>query len=115
MLAGEALAAFKRNNWHQQIKLFPAAINYADYAISTRTLLGLAANNVVESRLINSNYEVDFGPLTLDRLDDQSILTLQSLECHIDAAEELLRQEFAFIPAWQVDDVMASIGSRSTR
>ena len=111
MLTGDALSAFKRDNWRRQIKLFPEAINCAEYAIPKRILLELAGNNLVESRLVNSNYEVKFGPLTLDGLAEQSMLMLQSLECHIDAAEELIRQEFSFIPTWQIDDVMASIGS----
>ena len=48
MLAGEALTAFKRDDWHQQIKLFPAAINVADYPIPTTEFLHLAANEFVE-------------------------------------------------------------------
>ena len=111
MLAGETLAAFKLDDSHRQIKLFPAAINVADYPIPTTEFLHLAANEFVESRLIHADYKVEFGPFQLDWLDDQNMLMLQCLECHIDHADTLLRHEFSFLPAWQVDDVMASIGT----
>ena len=58
MLAGEALTAFKRDDWHQQTKLFHAAINIADYPIPTTEFLDLAAHEFVESRLIHADYEV---------------------------------------------------------
>ena len=113
MLASEALAAFKRDYWHRQIKLFRAAINFSDYPIRTTKLLSLAANDRVESRLINANYEVQHGPIMLNSLAEQNILILHSLESHIDSTEALLRQEFSFLPAWQIDDVMASIGNHN--
>ena len=113
MLAGEALAAFKRDYWHRQIKLFRAAINFSDYPIRTTKLLSLAANDLVESRLVNANYEVQHGPIKLNSLAEQNILILHSLESHIDSTEALLRQEFSFLPAWQIDDVMASIGNHN--
>ena len=39
------------------------------------------------------------------------MLILQCVECHIDHADTLLRNEFSFLPAWQIDDTMARIGN----
>ena len=111
MLAGEALAAFKENYWHQQAFLFPQAVDIASYQIPKDHLLQLAAADIVESRLIQPDYGVEHGPLLLDDLPDTSMLMIQCLEYHSDKAQALLRQEFSFLPPWQVDDVMASIGS----
>ena len=111
MLAGEGLTAFKRDDWHQQIKLFPAAINIGDYPIPTTEFLDLAPHEFVESQPIHADYEVQFGPFQLDKLAEQSMLMLQCVECHIDHADTLLRNEFSFLPAWQVEDTMASIGN----
>ena len=110
MLSGETLAAFKEKDWHQQAKVFPGAIDNHKYVISAEEILKLASYDFVESRLIQRDYRVDFGPFEETSLPDASMLMVQCMECHSDIVMALLQTEFTFLPLWQVDDVMASLG-----
>ena len=110
MLSGESLAAFKEQDWHQHAKVFPAAIDNHKYAISAEEILELASYDFVESRVIQRDYSVKFGPFEEYSLPDASMLMVQCMECHSDIAMALLQTEFTFLPLWQVDDVMVSLG-----
>ncbi len=84
--------------------------------LSKERIFSLCAEELVESRLIETkddNYILELGPLDIQRLPDQSILILQSLDSHIGSVARLLSDHFAFLPRWRIDDVMASYGTAS--
>lgn len=115
MLTEDELALFRRHIWHKTTHVFPSAIEVDRYALSAESICRLTEKELVESRLISSDYSLTLGPFELDIGDDGLIpagclLMAHSLEAHFEEIDKLLRDYFSFIPRWQIDDVMASVG-----
>jgi len=119
MLDKEQLAQFQEEHWGRKPCLFRDAVDVARFQLAPGDLSLLVEDDLVESRLITSDLELIHGPFessgespseSFPRLPPGSMLMVQCLEQHLQVARDLLDQEFSFIPGWQVDDVMASLG-----
>lgn len=115
MLKDERLAEFQENYWRKQPCVFRNAVDISAYPITITDVCQLTLSDLVESRMINASFELFLGPFedsgNTDRfVPEHHLLLVQCLEQHLEAAESLLREQFHFIPTWQVDDVMATIG-----
>ncbi|MDC0068064.1 cupin domain-containing protein [Gammaproteobacteria bacterium] len=115
MLQGERLTEFQEHYWRKQPCVFRNAIDYSAYPIAVNDVCQLTFSNLVESRMINANHELFLGPFENAGdpgafIPENHLLLVQCLEQHLNAAQSLLRDQFHFVPAWQVDDVMASVG-----
>jgi 50S ribosomal protein L16 3-hydroxylase len=115
MLQGERLTEFQERYWRKQACVFRNAIDFSAYPIAINDVCQLTLNELVESRMINARHELLLGPF--EKASDSGrfipknhLLLVQCLEQHLNSADSLLRDQFHFIPAWQVDDVMATIG-----
>lgn len=75
--------------------------------IEINQLLALAADPLAESRFIADDYSVQFGPF--DAVE-KGLLMINGLDQHLLELEQLLQQDFGFLPRWRIDDVMASTG-----
>ncbi len=115
MLQGERLTEFQEHYWRKQPCVFRSAVDCSAYSIAVNDVCELTLSELVESRLINANHELFLGPFENSGdssafVPENHLLLVQCLEQHLDAAQSLLRDQFHFVPAWQVDDVMASVG-----
>jgi 50S ribosomal protein L16 3-hydroxylase len=115
MLQGERLTDFRKNYWRKQACVFRNAIDVSAYPLAINEVCQLTLNELVESRMINSDHELFLGPFedsgdSGGLVPENHLLLVQCLEQHLESAETLLRDQFHFIPAWQVDDVMATVG-----
>jgi 50S ribosomal protein L16 3-hydroxylase len=115
MLKGERLTDFQENYWRSQACVFRNAIDVAAYPLAIKDVCQLTLNELVESRMINASHELFLGPFEDSGDSDgfvpeNHLLLVQCLEQHLESAQSLLRDQFPFIPPWQVDDVMATIG-----
>jgi 50S ribosomal protein L16 3-hydroxylase len=115
MLLGERLTEFQKNYWRKQARVFRNAIDISAYPLAINDVCQLTLSELVESRMINSNHELFLGPFEDSGHSDRfvpknNLLLVQCLEQHLESAVSLLRDQFHFIPAWQVDDVMATVG-----
>lgn len=119
MLDKEQLAEFREAYWGKKPCLFRGAIDVTGFPLTSQALTNLVENDLVESRLITGDFELIHGPFESagdsqdhdsTHLPLDSMLMVQCLEQHLQIARDLLDQEFTFIPGWQVDDVMASLG-----
>jgi 50S ribosomal protein L16 3-hydroxylase len=115
MLQGERLTDFQARYWRKQACVFRNAIDFSAYPIAINDVCQLTLSELVESRMINANHELFLGPFENSGDSDgfvpeNHLLLVQCLEQHLDSTESLLRDQFHFIPAWQVDDVMATVG-----
>ena len=115
MLHGELLIDFNKNFWRRTPRVFRQAIDVSAYPLEIDSLCKMTLSDMVESRMVNTNQELLLGPF--DKSDFPSefvpkdhLLLIQCLEQHLHTAALLLREQFKFIPSWQVDDVMSSIG-----
>lgn len=114
MLQGAALTRFLNDDWGKQSKLFPAAIEASQYAVTAEEMLQLAFRDDVESRVVTPELDVVFGPFEEGPLSDGDFLMVQCLEQHLSTIARLIDTEFSFLPRWQIDDVMATLGSDGT-
>ncbi len=115
MLQGEHLTEFQDNYWRKQAYVFRNAVDISGYPLPIFDVCQLTLNDLVESRMINANHELFLGPFedsgnAAGFVPANHLLLVQCLEQHLEPVKNLLRDEFHFIPAWQVDDVMATIG-----
>ena len=116
MLVGETLSNFLSQDWRLRARVFREAIDVSQYPIDAVSIARLTENEAVESRLIQPDFTFEFGPFELTSddqarlLGDQEMLMVQCLEQHLGIIDDLLTREFSFLPRWQIDDVMASIG-----
>lgn len=115
MFTADQLNRFLHENWGKAPQLFRQAIDVSRYPLSPETLCELTGNELVESRLITEDMEVVHGPFENDGqsaqlLPDGSMLLVQCLEQHLESIRAIQDEQFDFIPDWQVDDVMASLG-----
>jgi len=76
--------------------------------IDISQLLALAADPLAESRLITDDYSLHLGPFDAQ---DEGLLMINGLDQHLLELEQLLQQDFGFLPRWRIDDVMASTGA----
>ena len=107
-------AQFMRNSWHRQAQLFRDALPGFEGFLDRRSILELACDPDVESRLLvrdGRRWQVDHGPFKradFRRLPDRNWTVLvQGVNLHLDAADRLLRR-FDFVPAARLDDLMVS-------
>jgi len=116
MLEGDALAEFRAGDWRRHPRVFRGAIDPVNYRVDTTKLFQLCEDDRVESRLIRDDFTVDFGPFEYHQADNQrplaegQMLMVQCLEQQLESVSRLITEQFAFLPRWQIDDVMASLG-----
>lgn len=107
---------FLRDYWQKKPLLIRAGtLSFID-PITPEELAGLACEPAVESRLIQVNpqqtdWQLRCGPFTeqdfLSLPESRYSLLVQGVDQWVDDVSALL-QDFDFIPAWRVDDVMVS-------
>ncbi|MGK0339536.1 MAG: 50S ribosomal protein L16 3-hydroxylase [Candidatus Azotimanducaceae bacterium] len=71
----------------------------------------LAEDDQVESRVIedlDGSYDLFLGPFERGELGPNQMLMVQNLESFLPAVSDWLSREFAFLPRWRIEDVMAS-------
>ena len=96
--------------WRRKPCVFRKAINQLP-EISNDTLLAVSAHPDAESRLILPDFSLQLGPFDLAVLPSaKGLLMLNGLDQHLASIDTMLQQDFAFLPRWRLDDVMASIG-----
>lgn len=116
-LGGLSAETFLREYWQKQPLLVRGAV--ADYRcpIEADELAGLACEEEVESRIVvhdGTTWHLEHGPFIepdfAARGDRNWTLLVQDLEEHMPEVGHLL-QELDFLPAWRIDDVMASFAA----
>jgi len=116
VLGGLTPAHFMRRHWQQRPLLVRQAL--VDAApLERRALFALAAQEEVESRLVvreGARWRLEHGPFTRRRLPPLKqpgwTLLVQGVDLHVEAARRLLDQ-FDFMPAARLDDLMISYAS----
>ncbi len=105
---------FFERYWRKKPFLFrEACLNSLDELVSRVTedeLLNLASHEIVESRMVSSDYKLTLGPFDQETVPDGSLLMIQGLEQYLGEINQLLRNEFTFLPRWRIEDVMATLG-----
>jgi len=114
LLGGLSPRIFMRRHWQKRPLLVRGALPGFRGIITKSALLGLAARDDVESRLVerkNGRWQVTHGPLARSRLPRAGArgwtLLVNGVNHHNAQAEQLLRR-FAFVPQARLDDVMVS-------
>ncbi len=114
-LGGSSPAQFLSNHWQKAPLLCRAAVPIEQLQVGPSTLLELATQPDVESRVVrqrNDTWELHPGPLAseaLDRLGKQNWTVLVSdLDEHLPALQPLLAH-LDFLPRWRLDDIMGSV------
>lgn len=106
---------FFQNYWRKQPYLFRGAcLSSLELLVSCtgkHDLLQLASNHLVESRMVSTDYELSLGPFSLETIPENNLLMIQGLEQHLGEINQLLLDEFSFLPRWRIEDVMATIGN----
>lgn len=103
---------FLARNWQSKPLLIPQAIPNFKPPISSHQLAGLALEDEIESRIIESKggeWLLQHGPFSNADFQRENPWTLlvQAVDQFIPEVAEL-RKLVDFIPAWRVDDVMVS-------
>jgi 50S ribosomal protein L16 3-hydroxylase len=108
-------AEFFQHSWRKQPYFFRGACqaNLKTLVNATREdqLLALAENDLVESRMVSLDYELALGPFTLETIPEHHLLMIQGLDQHLGEVNQLLLDEFPFLPRWRIEDVMVTIGN----
>lgn len=104
-------AAFLRDHWQRKPLLTSISGDFKN-PLSAEELAGLAMEDTVESRLVRGSGEqlqLEHGPFAETAFQGESPWTLlvQRVDHHVPAVTAL-RKLVAFLPAWQLDDVMVS-------
>ena len=115
LLGGLSPAQFMRRHWQKKPLLIRNAISQFRPLLTDKELLALAANENVESRLLQQNgkkWELTHGPLPkLPPLQQKGwTALLQGMDAQHEAVRALLDQ-FRFLPDARLDDVMISYAS----
>jgi 50S ribosomal protein L16 3-hydroxylase len=117
LLGGLAPAEFMHKHWQKKPLLVRQAWPDVQPPLSRQALFALAAQDDVESRLIEqtaSGWRVRPGPFAARSLPAVSrqrwTLLVQGLDLHVPAAHDMLRR-FRFLPDARLDDVMVSWAS----
>lgn len=105
---------FFRHHWQKQPLLIRASQAFPD-PLDPETLAGLACETAVESRLVTrqgrNSWTLRHGPF---RSRDFRLLGNRNWTLLVQAVDQWLpavqglRQQFDFLPAWRIDDVMVS-------
>lgn len=110
-------AQFMRRHWQKKPLLVRGALAGVAAPLERAELFALAASDDVESRLVvrdAAGWRLEHGPFTRRRLPALRqpgwTLLVQGVDLHADAARRLL-DEFNFIPAARLDDLMISYAS----
>ena len=98
---------FVAEYWRKKSCVFIDAIERLPN-IEINQLLALAADPLAESRVITDDYSLHLGPF--DAVDN-GLLMINGLDQHLLELEQLLQEDFGFLPRWRIDDVMASTGA----
>lgn len=117
LLANLSPAQFMRQYWQKKPLLVRQAIPGFEPLLSPEQLFALAADDAVESRLLQregQSWTLDYGPFEADCIPapDQANWTLlvQGVDLHHPAVHALM-QRFRFVPDARLDDVMISYAS----
>lgn len=121
LLGGLSPDVFMRRHWQKKPLLIRAAITGssadADPVVTRAELFALAANEMVESRLIvhrAAGWTMRQGPFKRTALPPMKqprwTLLVQGLDLHLGAARALI-ERFRFVPDARLDDVMVSFAS----
>ena len=103
---------FLKDYWQQRPILLKNAIpNFID-PISPDELAGLAMEDFIDSRVVQSNnsqWQVEHGPFEqFEHFGDSHwTLLVQGVDCWSAPVSEL-KSLVSFLPAWQIDDIMIS-------
>jgi 50S ribosomal protein L16 3-hydroxylase len=113
-ILGQSRQAFLSNAWRRSFTLFPGAVNPAHYCVSREEIGQLVASELVESRLVGTDHAQTWGPFEDtgegDLLPQGQLLLVHCLEQHLPRISQMLMDHFSFMPRWQIDDVMISVG-----
>jgi 50S ribosomal protein L16 3-hydroxylase len=111
------LKAFLSQTWQKKPLLFRQALPGFQPLLNPLELFELAAQDEVESRLIQSSakqWRLEHGPFDKEQIPSLKkknwTLLVQGVDLHLDSAHELLKQ-FRFIPDARLDDLMISLAS----
>lgn len=114
LLGGLTPQVFMRRHWQKQPLLIRQAIPGIVPPVSRAELFALAADEEVESRLVEregDTWRLRHGPFARRQLPSVRqpawTLLVQGVDLHIDAAHELLNR-FRFVPDARLDDLMIS-------
>jgi len=114
LLGGLSPARFLRDYWHKRPLLIRNAVPDFQGLLPAEDLLGLAARDDVESRLIQGSgdhWQLEHGPFRRSHFKrlpkTEWTLLVQSINHHLPAADSLLGR-FDFIPHARLDDLMVS-------
>ena len=118
LLGGLSPATFMRRYWQRKPLLVRQAIPGFRAPISRQTLFELAARDEVESRLVaqdpKAGWRLQRGPFARRALPPLTrpnwTLLVQGVDLHHPASHALL-QQFAFVPAARLDDLMISLAT----
>lgn len=118
LLGGLSPATFMRRYWQRKPLLVRQAIPGFRAPISRQTLFELASRDEVESRLVaqdaKAGWRLQRGPFGRRALPPLTrpnwTLLVQGVDLHHPAAHALL-QQFAFVPAARLDDLMISLAT----
>jgi 50S ribosomal protein L16 3-hydroxylase len=115
LLGGLSAEQFMRKHWQKKPLLIRAAIADFKPLLSEKELFDLAANDEVESRLVEKkkSRSLKHGPFESPPSLKQKDWTLlvQGVDLHSDAVHQLM-QQFRFVPDARLDDVMISIAGQ---
>lgn len=117
LLGGLSPARFMRRHWQRKPLVIRNAMALGAPWWSRQTLFALAAQEAVESRLIeqrSAGWSLRHGPIARGGLPPLKrpgwTLLVQGVDTHLDAAHELM-QHFRFVPDARLDDLMVSWAS----
>jgi 50S ribosomal protein L16 3-hydroxylase len=111
------IEAFLRDHWQQRPLLIKNPWGTWTNPLEPDELAGLACEEGVESRLIETaqdTWVMENGPVPQDRFGSLGktpwTLLVQAVDTHVPQVADLLTP-FRFIPNWRIDDVMVSYAS----
>lgn len=114
LLGGLSASQFMRQYWQKKPLLIRQALVHWKPSVSRAGLFALAAQEGVESRLIqksDAGWQLRQGPISRRALppltQTQWTLLVQGVDTHHDAVHDLM-QQFRFVPDARLDDVMIS-------
>lgn len=114
LLGGMSPAQFMRRHWHKKPLLVRQAVPGFMPPVGRTELLGLAANEGVESRFIqhvDGRWRLRHGPLPRRSLPTfktrEWTVLVQGVDLHNEDVHQLL-QQFRFVPQARLDDLMIS-------
>lgn len=117
LLGGLTPAQFMKRHWQKKPLLVRGAIPEFQAVLARKDLFALAARDEVEARAVvreKKGWRLQrgpFGPRALPGLKQPDwTLLVQGVDLHVPAAHALL-QQFAFVPAARLDDLMISWAS----